>query len=711
MTIQEIDTALFHIINTGLMNPLFDATMPLITAKGYLLLLPFLAYLFGKLQPQGRMSAMKQLAQLMLWMILVTLLADWCSYEIKNLVSRMRPCLALDGVHQLVGCTKSASFPSNHATNSFAVATVITLFTRHLSLGILRWYPLVIAALIAFSRPYVGVHYPSDILAGSLLGSTAGYLLWRVIQATPERYRANPHATILTITLGCLTLMRIYFILHSPLDLTADEAHYWEWTRRLDWSYYSKGPMIAWLIATGTTIFGDTVFGVRVFAPLLSVLGSLMVYRLVLHMYCDDDETSISRSRRAHDIALGSALLLQIVPMFSPFGIIFTIDAPFVFFWILGLATFWHALHLQPEKKPVTAWVLLGIVIGLGLLTKYTMAFFIGSAFFLLLFSEKRNWLKTPYPYIALLVSLAVFSPVIIWNMHHDWVTVRHTAGQAQVAKGIQISFKAFGDFIASQIGIITPVLFMLMVTAFWQLRAFRSDLRHRFLFWFAAPIVLFFLIKSLQGKVQPNWAMTGYITGLIALCDRFWACNPDEAPPMLKSRRWFISGAALALAVTVFAHIAPFTTLLPIKADPTIRLKGWRTLGTEVGNVAKELGGANNLLIMSDSYQDTSELAFYVSGRPVTYCINNGRRMNQYDLWPDINAGAERLHARGVSEINGIYVQLNEGQPPPFVLNAFERFEKKLIPVYDKGRLIRQHTVTRLYGFKGLRQEQPHTF
>lgn len=709
--VQTIDTALFYAINSALANPLFDTIMPFITAKGYLLLIPYLIYLYTKMSPHGHLPALKQLSAIILCSVAGILLSDWAGYEIKNIVARMRPCLALDNVHLLVGCSKSGSFPSNHATNSFAVAGILLFFTRHLSLGGMKWYPLVIAGLIAFSRPYVGVHYPSDILAGSLLGATIGYVICLIVQATPRYYRADPHQTVLAAVLGCLTLFRVYFILHGPLDLTADEAHYWEWTRRLDWSYYSKGPMIAWLIAAGTALFGDTPFGVRVFAPVLTALGSIILYTLALRMYPSENQGLDNTAGRARDIALGSAILLQIIPMFSPFGIIFTIDAPFVFFWILGLAVFWQAVRTEPSDKPVAAWCWLGIVIGLGLLTKYTMAFFIGSGFLFLLFSEKRIWLKTPYPYTALAISIAMFSPVIFWNMQHDWVTVRHTAGQAHVAAGIQLSLKTFGDFIASQLGIVTPVLCAMMAIALWQTRAFRADLRHRFLFWFTAPIILFFLIKSVQGKVQPNWAMTGYITGIIALCERFWAWQAPDTPTGPAGRRWLIGGALLALAVTVFAHVAPFTTVLPVKADPTIRLKGWRSLGTEVGNVAKEMGGAETLLIMSDSYQDASELAFYVPGHPITYCINNGRRMNQYDLWPDINAGAATLRTRGASEINGIYVQLNVGQPPPFVLDAFERFEKKLIPVYDKGRLIRQHTVTRLYGFKGLRQDRPSTF
>lgn len=171
------------------------------------------------------------------------------------------------------------------------------------------------------------------------------------------------------------------------------------------------------------------------------------------------------------------------------------------------------------------------------------------------------------------------------------------------------------------------------------------------------------------------------------------------------------LAGAALAFAVTVAAYVAPFTHQVPVDVDPAARMQGWRELGKEVGRVADSMGGADKLLIMSDSYQEASELAFYIPGQPKTFCIVNGRRMNQYDLWPDINTHADELRRKGVKPLNGIFIQYSAGELPPAVLDAFERFEKKLVQVYDKGRLLRVHTVTRCYGFKGLRQQAPSTY
>src|SRR4030067_2500393 len=152
------------------------------------------------------------------------------------------------------------------------------------------------------------------------------------------------------------------------------------------------------------------------------------------------------------------------------------IHSQFIFFWTLSLYLFWKATDRNASKKvsfkPVrstqysslTYWLFLGLSVGFGLLTKYTMAFFYICALLFLIFSkEQRFWLKRKELYFAFVLSLVVFSPVIIWNTAHDWVTMKHTAGQAHVAEGLKISFKHFFDFFGSQIGVITPLLFFMV--------------------------------------------------------------------------------------------------------------------------------------------------------------------------------------------------------------------------------------------------------
>lgn len=683
MSLPEVDTLIFFFINRDLENRLFDILMPFITSKAYLLFLPFIVFFFLKDRKRAIIVLTIGLASLAL--------SDWGSHMLKHVFERPRPCNTLDGVHLLVGCSRSYSLPSNHAVNAFAFALPFYLLFKNK----IRYAFVIIAFTVAFSRVYVGVHYPSDVLVGALFGIMIALFVVNLYNYSYTRYKEKPHTTILFIFLLSISLFRIYYITQGPLDLSPDEAHYWEWSRRLDWSYYSKGPMIAYLIYMSTSIFGDSVFGIRIMAVFFSALSSIFLYILGKRLY---DEQA----------GLFSAILIQIIPLFSAFGILFTIDSLFIFFWILSLLFFYRSMFnvqrsttnssLITHHSSLMYWVLLGISIGLGLLTKYTMALFYPAAIlFLLLLKEQRRVFLTKGPYIGFLISLIVFFPVIIWNAQHDWVTFKHTAGQVHMANGVQLSLKSFFEFLGSQLGVITPFLFIIMGVSLWKLR---NQPEGAFLFWFSIPIIAFFLLKSIQGKVQANWALPGYITGIIAFSvysiKRFYSEG--------KSMKIFIVTAVLlSVIATSVGHYSSLLSL-PGKMDPTNRLRGWKDLGAEVTKIYEGMSAVRPTFIFSDGYQMSSELAFYVKGHPVTYCINLGRRMNQYDLWPGFN---NLLH------YDAIFVRIGDAVLPDQIAHAFEKVEKRVFTVYtkEKSRKIRDYSLFLCYDFKGIKEEKPGSY
>lgn len=657
--------------------------MPVITHRASLIVLPFLVLFL--LQEKRKALAVFVVA------FFSILLADGLSNVLKHLMERQRPCNVLENVHLLVGCTTSFSMPSNHAANAFAFATPFLFMTKNR----LRYPLLFTAVLVSLSRVVVGVHYPGDVIGGALAGGLSAGAVMYLYAWAERRFRDRPYATVMYLFLLGLSLFRMYYLSFGPLDLSPDEAHYWEWSRRLDLSYYSKGPMIAYLIALSTSLFGDTVFGVRFLAVVLSLLSSIILYRLGKEMYNEQ-------------VGAASAILFQVIPLFSAFGILFTIDSPFLFFWILSLYLFWKAVTSKEQNtnsfvspryalRVTRYWIFLGISVGFGLLTKYTTAFFYVCAFIFLVSSAKhRRFLLTLSPYLALLLSLIVFSPVIIWNAQHDWVTLRHTAGQAHIAEGLRISVMSFIEFAGSQLGVVTPVLFVLILFALWKAGGKGQDTsgsHGKFLFWFSAPVIVFFLLKSLQGKVQANWAMMGYITGLIAFSEIFINQWVRYRPAIKKI---IIIGLALALLLTAVAHY-PSKFHLPVKLDPSARLKGWDDLGKEVHGIYSDMREKGQVFIFSDSYQISSELAFYVAGHPITYCVNLGRRMNQYDLWPDFG---NFIHS------NGIFVTIGDTELNPGIRSAFHGYEKRLLKVYDKDRLLREFSIFLCYDFQGMTKE-----
>lgn len=164
--LSALDARVFLFINRSLQNPLFDLLMPILSAKRYFVLPA--AVLVAMLLTWGgrRMWAVLAVG------LLALAVADQGTNLIKAGVQRTRPCHAIAGVHLLTACTRSFSFPSNHASNMFAIATVGWLTLRRF-----RGALLLLAAGVAYSRVYLGAHYPGDVLAGALWGAAVGWSL------------------------------------------------------------------------------------------------------------------------------------------------------------------------------------------------------------------------------------------------------------------------------------------------------------------------------------------------------------------------------------------------------------------------------------------------------------------------------------------------------------------------------------------------------
>ena len=163
-----MDISLFYLINRGIENRFFDFLMPILSNIGYfrfpLALLWICLVIWGG--RKGRLVALLSL--------ILLLFSDSMSYLLKLLIQRPRPCHALPNVHLLAGCSRSFSFPSNHASNVFAMGAYFAYFYRWLVAP-----ASIIFLAVGFSRVYLGVHYPSDVLGGAMVGLfCAVILIW-----------------------------------------------------------------------------------------------------------------------------------------------------------------------------------------------------------------------------------------------------------------------------------------------------------------------------------------------------------------------------------------------------------------------------------------------------------------------------------------------------------------------------------------------------
>ena len=528
---------------------------------------------------------------------------------------------------------------------------------------------------------------------------------WRLDWLTPARCRIILAGVLL---LGFLAHLN-YLINDCPLDLSGDEAHYWDWSRQLDLSYYSKGPLVAYIIRASCAVFGDVMWAVRLPALLLGVGTSLLTYWLTRKLFGSER------------LALGAVLLTHIVPMFIAGSVLMTIDPPFYFCW--AAATCFAVLAIRDGRR--WAWVLMGVALGFGFLAKYAaFLWLVGLGVLLVSDRDARRWLRTPWPWMMVFVAMLFTIPVIVWNAQHGWVSARHVGKQTGTSGEAAFALKNVGDFLGGQFGAIGPPLFILMVAAIWRgwRAARRGDSPHgwaqRFLLCIGLPFFILVFITSFRAKVQVNWPAPAYFT-LIILTSFFLATVLKRRDTWRPWRGFFWTGVGLGLLVMplahnfdwlypVFARINqsidnPKKHLQPRKLDPTARLRGWQEMGAAVE--AQRAAMSPDTFVLCQDYQTTAEMAFYVRGHPKTYYAGSyakdpeeRSRFTQYDMWPD-----RRLDQPALIGRDAVYV----GFMSRDTKGAFERIEP--LPdfvVTRRGMEVRRVLLWRCLGFKGMQPQ-----
>ncbi|MBC8105446.1 MAG: glycosyltransferase family 39 protein [Anaerolineae bacterium] len=508
---------------------------------------------------------------------------------------------------------------------------------------------------------------------------------------------------ILSILLSLGFLSNVFYLTQNcPIDLSGDEAQYWDWSRRLDWCYYSKGPVTALIIRASCAIFGDNMPGVRFPALLLGVGTALTTYFLTRRLFKSDR------------LALGAVLLSAMVPLFIAGSILMTIDAPMFLAW--ALATHFAAIALFDPDKPRWPWIAMGLAIGIGGLAKYGALLWLPSLLtFLLIDPPARKFLRTPWPWITVIVALLCLTPCVIWNAQHDWVSFRHVATStgASPSSGFRLRPSTI-EFLASQIGVLGPPLFVLMIAAVIFAIRRRDDPNRRQMLFLASIGLTFFsfnLLDSLFAKTQVNWPAPAYFT-LIILTAYF-----ISRASWKRWRGWVYATIIVGIAMMIISRSETMLMriLKPVaravnregkkplidlaNVDPLERVRGWRMLGDAITRQRDILGEAETF-ILCDDYQQTAEAAFYTRGQPRTYCAGPyfGKRLSQYDMWPD-----RRLNDNpDLDGLDAVYVGKG-GSLPKEVEAAFERTERlKPISIIVAGVEVKSFKLWRCYGFKG---------
>jgi hypothetical protein len=530
-------------------------------------------------------------------------------------------------------------------------------------------------------------------------------------------------AAVLIVVTGLLHLG--YLLSGQPLDLAPDEAHYWDWSRHLDWSYYSKGPLVAWLIRGSCEVFGSLSIlltgnlGLAVRLPAI-VCGSLLVWSLYLLT------VRITSSPR---LALAVVVFALTFPLIAVGTTVMTIDSPYTCCW--GWALFFAHRAIHDDR--LSDWVWLGLMIGLGILAKYTMVVFLPCLVLFLLTSpatqesgqvrSPRAVLWSPGFLLMLAVVMICCLPIVIWNAQNGWVTVYHVrrlaglaaAGEASLREGRGLDLLGPARYLAMQMALLLGWWFLAWAMAAIVLNPWRHrDAGLAFLWWFSVPMfALFFAFSLKTGGGEPNWPITAYLSGGILLSIWVLKCLSDQRAWLRRCTFAGILGMAiLGPSMTLLAHCSeqlhplmeklagPPTAQHPFpvrRLDPTCRLRGWQHLAKQIDKIRAELRITGQEPILAGiSWAIPGEVGFYCEGRPQVYSVGlvQGDRHSQYDHWENPIDHPERFFGRTFIII---------GHPSPETLRAFTRVERRPDVVYElNGRPLASWGVTIAEHFRG---------
>ncbi|MCX6051063.1 MAG: glycosyltransferase family 39 protein [Campylobacterales bacterium] len=277
------------------------------------------------------------------------------------------------------------------------------------------------------------------------------------------------------------------------VGLGVDEAHYVLYAINLDLSYFDHPPLVGWVQYIFTSIFGTNEFGARIAAILIGFVTAIFIYKLIFDINQNKNEAFIA-VLALHASFLFNALFLMLMPD----TLLFLLILPIIF----------TAIKLE-KKDTLGMWILLGVLLGLAGLAKYTAVLFIAPIVLYFLIKKRYELFYTPKILPAIFVALLIISPVIIWNIQNNWSSFAYQS--AHVVGANAIEWSAFLGSIAAQFGAYNPFLFPL---AFYGLyKAFRSKNDTLFLTaLFGAVFISFFTYASLHQTALPHWSALFYL-------------------------------------------------------------------------------------------------------------------------------------------------------------------------------------------------------
>ncbi len=447
---------------------------------------------------------------------------------------------------------------------------------------------------------------------------------------------------ISSITIFILTVVSLrYYAMFSTdqlgaVDLAIDEAQYLFWSQNLNFGYYSKPPFIAWILSLPSTFCNEIGPCLRTTQPIAFLFTTLFSSACTFEL---------TKNIKATALTCISIIILPLSTFYSQFA---TTDAWLLFFWSFSLYCFIKSIKTQK----LYWWLILGVSVGLGLLTKYSMIFFIISSFLFLLISRK---IRFAGPWITLIVIIIVFSPNIFWNFSNDFPTLKHHVEMTTLNNSLLIRPYSFFEFFIGQFLVFSPFIFTLFLFiclhVFTKKRVFFTEsgfflnnsnkfLKFQLPIIFGLPFFFSILCLSLIGETELNWSSPVAISVCILVCS---CLNDKDIFKSFTAQKITTTLFTLSILFNIFFFLSfingpkiveYFDVQENPKLNPFLQVKGYKELATTIAPIVNR----ENPIIVSNHRGILANLSIYLPSITVK-SINDQKTINHHwDLMYRIN-------------------------------------------------------------------------
>ncbi len=403
--------------------------------------------------------------------------------------------------------------------------------------------------------------------------------------------RRNVFALAL-VGIALVTLWRVALLPFNTTDLFVDESQYWFWGQELAWGYYSKPPLIGWLLRASTELGEVTPFWVRLPLPLIHAGTAVLVALLGRRLF----------GARIGAIAGFGFVCLPAVALGS---LLVSTDTPMLFCFALALLAF---DHLRKDRS--FGWaVVMGGAIGVGLLSKYAMIYFpISAGIAALVLPSAR--IAPRDALVAAAVALALIAPNLAWNAANDFATLQHTADNTDLERGLTLDFAKLAEFVAGQFAVAGPVFFGAYLAGLGAVRR-RPDIA--WLALMSLPVFVIVTVQALVSGANANWAAAGHVGAVLV------------AASVLADRRvWLVAGLAINLAISAALPVATIFADRWMLGDNLAleRHVGQAAISRRIAEIAASEGAdtvvADNRGLLADMFFTLRESGLAIYAAPV---------------------------------------------------------------------------------------------